>query len=77
METFLIALLFFGAFTILMAVGVIFARKPLKGSCGGLSALSDKTGTPPLCEICGEDPRLKTEPCNLERDAEEKAEAAS
>lgn len=76
MQTFFIALLFFGVFTILMAVGVIFARKPLKGSCGGLSALSDKTGTAPLCEICGEDPRTKTEPCNLESSREEKAEVA-
>jgi hypothetical protein len=63
MDTFLATLLFFAAFTVLMAVGVIFARKPLKGSCGGLSALADRTGSGPLCEICGEDPRTKTEPC--------------
>ena len=32
-----------------MSVGVIFNRKPLTGSCGGLSS----EGT---CSICGNDP---------------------
>ena len=32
-----------------MSIGVIFNRKPLSGSCGGLSS----NGT---CSICGNDP---------------------
>ncbi|MFP8966075.1 (Na+)-NQR maturation NqrM [Pokkaliibacter sp. CJK22405] len=32
-----------------MAVGVIMGRKPIKGSCGGMSALGMDTA----CDICG------------------------
>lgn len=34
-----------------MAVGVIFGRKPIAGSCGGLSALGMKSA----CDVCGGD----------------------
>ncbi len=34
-----------------MAIGVIVSKKPIKGSCGGLSALGMKES----CEICGGD----------------------
>lgn len=34
-----------------MAIGVMIANKPIKGSCGGMSALGMNTE----CEICGGD----------------------
>lgn len=42
-----IGLLFAG-----MAIGVILANKPVKGSCGGLSAV----GLDGECDICGRNP---------------------
>lgn len=36
----------------LMAVGVMFGRRPIAGSCGGLKNL----GIDGECEICGGDP---------------------
>lgn len=37
--TFLLTLLGFVGVIFLMAIGVIFSRKPIKGSCGGLAHL--------------------------------------
>ncbi|MBU2885145.1 (Na+)-NQR maturation NqrM [Gilvimarinus agarilyticus] len=53
MGTFLVA--FFAMLLIIsaMAIGVIFGRKPLTGSCGGVGdALGEKDYT---CELCGGD----------------------
>ena len=35
-----------------MALGVVFGRQPIKGSCGGMSAV----GIDAECEICGGNP---------------------
>ncbi|MBW2713995.1 MAG: DUF539 domain-containing protein [Deltaproteobacteria bacterium] len=43
METFLVTFLIFAAAMLLMALGVIFAGRRLKGSCGG-------TGTDCACD---------------------------
>ncbi|MBL4827498.1 MAG: (Na+)-NQR maturation NqrM [Spongiibacteraceae bacterium] len=34
-----------------MAIGVLLGRKPIQGSCGGMSALGMETD----CDICGGD----------------------
>lgn len=49
MTTFLFALLVLGSVMAIMAVGVIMGRKPITGSCGGLSAIGMKES----CDICG------------------------
>jgi hypothetical protein len=46
--TIVIMLLVFGA----MAFGVLMGRQPIKGSCGGMSAIA-AGGT---CEVCGGNP---------------------
>ncbi|MGV6808024.1 MAG: (Na+)-NQR maturation NqrM [bacterium] len=50
---FILALFVMLAILAAMAIGVIFGRKPIKGSCGGVgAALGDKDY---VCEICGGD----------------------
>ena len=39
MSTFILALLVVGIVIAAMAIGVIFGRKPIAGSCGGLGAV--------------------------------------
>jgi hypothetical protein len=50
MTTLLLTFLFMLLIVTLMAVGVMFSRKPIGGSCGGLKALDMGVA----CEICGE-----------------------
>ena len=51
-------ILFVSAFTLMlliiigMSVGVMFAKKPITGSCGGLGKLGLKEGS---CPVCGDD----------------------
>ena len=61
METILVTVAFLGFLMLAMAVGVIFASKPIKGSCGGIQAL----GMGGTCDICGGDP----EACDEEEGA--------
>lgn len=61
MATFLAVFVFMLLVVAAMAVGVIFGRKPIKGSCGGMSALGMETE----CDVCGGD---KTR-CEKEVDA--------
>lgn len=51
MATFLLVLVFMLMGVAAMAVGVIFGRAPIKGSCGGMSALGMETE----CDVCGGD----------------------
>lgn len=63
-----------------MAVGVMFGRPPIKGSCGGMSALGMKGA----CDICGgdlsrcessESAQGEAEPADLAYDASTKPAA--
>jgi hypothetical protein len=58
MSTILLTILIFIVFFALMALGLMLGRSPIKGSCGGMAAL-----TAADCEICGGDPaRCKNGP---------------
>ena len=50
-STFLFAFVLMVILVTMMAVGVIWGREPIKGSCGGMKAL----GLEMECEICGGD----------------------
>ena len=49
---FVLAFLVMGLIMAGMAIGAMAGRGPLKGSCGGLSAV----GIEGRCDICGDDP---------------------
>jgi hypothetical protein len=52
METVIVAFFVMLALTAAMAVGVMFGRQPIAGSCGGMKAL----GMEMECEVCGGNP---------------------
>jgi hypothetical protein len=51
LATFLTVFAFMAMFVAVMAVGVIFGRKPIAGSCGGMAAI----GMESECDVCGGD----------------------
>lgn len=51
-KIFLLSLIVMAIIIVAMSVGVLFKRKPIQGSCGGMSALGMKSD----CEICGGNP---------------------
>lgn len=51
METFFLVLIALLVIVVAMSVGVLFGRKPIAGSCGGMAALGMDTA----CDICGGD----------------------
>ncbi|MGD8417057.1 MAG: (Na+)-NQR maturation NqrM [Pseudomonadales bacterium] len=52
MTTILLAFLIMLLMVAGMAIGVLFGRKPISGSCGGMKALGMDTS----CEVCGGNP---------------------
>jgi len=53
LTTFAVAFVAIVLFVVLMAVGVMLGREPLKGSCGGLNKLGMRDGD---CPVCGGNP---------------------
>ncbi|WP_439108017.1 (Na+)-NQR maturation NqrM [Congregibacter sp.] len=66
---FVLAFLVMGLIMAGMAIGAMAGRGPLKGSCGGLSAV----GIEGRCEICGDDPSL----CKEQSDSADEASSDS
>ena len=57
----------FGTMMFIMALGVMFTGRPLKGSCGGVSGNCpcDEAGTPNACKIDPESAGQTSSPLNL------------
>ncbi|MFV8817371.1 (Na+)-NQR maturation NqrM [Haliea sp. E17] len=72
MMTFLISAVVIGLVITIMAVGVLFGRAPIKGSCGGLGAL----GIDQACEICGGNPQRCEEETREGKSSPEPAKAS-
>lgn len=60
MMIFVVTFFFIALVIVAMAVGAIMGRKPIQGSCGGMSALGMETA----CDICGGDQTI----CDEEND---------
>lgn len=51
MAVFLLSFVVLVVIVLAMSVGVLMGKKPIKGSCGGMSALGMDTA----CDVCGGD----------------------
>lgn len=71
LNLFLVSMVVVVLFFVLMAVGVMSGREPLKGSCGGLNKLGMRDGD---CPVCGGVPDKceSNKDMNLARDAMKK-----
>ncbi len=69
MGTFLVTLLIMLLVVSALAVGVIFGRKPLAGSCGGVGAALGQQDY--VCDICGGDEAK----CQAEREGKSATDA--
>lgn len=72
MTVFLLSLVIISFLVAAMAIGVLLGKEPIKGSCGGMSALGMDTE----CDICGGDPNkcdsetsMSDKPADLAYDA--------
>lgn len=72
MATFLVVFAAMVIFVVLMSVGMFLGRPPIKGSCGGMSAL----GMEVACDICGGDQEICDTQNELEAGVQEKTDLA-
>ena len=69
MTVFILSFVVMLAIVLAMSVGVLMGRKPIKGTCGGMSAL----GVGTACDICGGDTRK----CEEEQDSYSKIKGSA
>jgi len=71
LATIIATAIFMGLVIAAMSIGVIFGRKPIAGSCGGVgNALNDPDY---VCDICGNDPNKCEEQSGDAETAKQKA----
>ena len=72
MTTFFLALFVLLLVVLGMSIGVLLGRKPIAGTCGGMSALGMKTS----CDICGGDQSRCEKEKKITADANKQPSAA-
>lgn len=69
MQTLWLTLLALAVIMLIMSVGVLMGRKPIAGSCGGMSALGMETE----CDVCGGNKQV----CETEQQKRRKGEPSA